>query len=67
MTIDEMIQALTDAKKDLGGDEEFRLHVNCNGYGDYLTVSDLVYSKIFGLRCDVSTPWWAYKNLKNNT
>ncbi|MCP5006583.1 MAG: hypothetical protein GY941_21975 [Planctomycetes bacterium] len=61
MTIDEMLVALTKAKEDLGGDEEFRLHICCKGKGDYVTVGDLTHSKHFGLRCDVTAPWWAYK------
>jgi len=63
MTIDEVIQAFTEAKEDLGGDYEAKLHVVCNGNGDFLTIDTILYSKIFGLRLEVDTPpWWAYKN-----
>ncbi len=62
MTIDEMLVGLTAAKEELGGDTPLTLHINCNGNGDFLSIDNLAYSKIFGLRCDVEAPWWAYKN-----
>jgi hypothetical protein len=61
MTIDQMIESLIRAKKELGGDEELRLHINCNGKGDFVDIDNLEYSKIFGLSCDVKAPWWAYE------
>ncbi len=66
MTIDEMIEALQDVKEELGGDEQLRIHINCNGKGDFLDINNLMYSKIFGLRCDTNAPWWAYKNSKES-
>jgi hypothetical protein len=62
MTIDEMIEALNATRKELGGDEPVRLHISCNGKGDFLDIDNLRYSKIFGLRCECDAPWWAYKN-----
>lgn len=61
MTIDQMIESLNKAKNDLGGEENLRLHVTCNGCADVLEIDDLSYSKFLGLKCDVKPPWWAYK------
>ena len=62
MTIDEMIESLSEAKRELGGDYKVRMHICCNGNCDFLDFDNLTYSKIFGLRCDCEAPWWAYKN-----
>jgi hypothetical protein len=56
MTIDEVIQAFTEAKEELGGDYEARLQVCCNGNVDFLTIDNILYSKIFGLRFEIDKP-----------
>jgi hypothetical protein len=64
ITIDQMIEVLQKAKKDLGGNEELLLHINCNGLGDFISINELSYSGLFGLHIDINPPWWYYKSAK---
>lgn len=61
VTINHMIDMLTQAKEELGGDTECRLHISCNGKADYVELDNLSYSKIFGLSTEIRAPWWVYK------
>lgn len=65
MKINEIIKALEECRDQLGGEEDLRIHLNCNGDADYVDITEITTSKVFGLRLDVTPPWWVYnKNHK---
>ena len=65
MTIDEMIESLLKAKKDLGGGEALALEIHCKGKVHIALLDDLMYSKFTGLTVEIEAPWWYYKENGN--
>lgn len=61
MTIDGLVKALQEARNDIGGDTESRIHLTCNGNGDFVDILEVSNSKIFGFSIEVSEPWWVHK------
>ena len=60
ITIDDVITALQDSKEEHGGDTEIRIALSCNGNADCVEIENVVFSKVFGLRLEVSPPWWMF-------
>lgn len=60
MKLDGLIAALTEAKKELGGDIDIRLDVECQGKADMVDIISVSHSKIFGLHMEIGTPWFFY-------
>jgi len=60
MNIDELVESLQDAKKELGGKVEVFTEFECDGKVDCVKIESLSYSKIFSLRFIIKAPWWAY-------
>lgn len=63
-TINEVIEALQSLKEAHGGETDITVALHCQGNADYVEIENITSSKIFGVRFEVSPPWWMYKKYK---
>lgn len=60
MKLDDVINSLQTARNKLGGQTELRIHLACNGNGDFVDIIEISNSQVFGLSIEVSPPWWTF-------